>query len=197
MLSKNLELTLHRALMLAHRYSHEYATLEHLLLSMTEDADVQSVFVQYGIDTNSLITQLKQFLDKELAALKVENISEVKPTAAFQKVVHRAAVNAHAIDQHMVTSANVLAEIFGEHDSHAAYFLRKQDITYLDVINYVNHRDLISFSHEIRGNLQVNPQNSADGILHNGIGSENRPDIAQNDIIFRPADKTKKGSKLK
>jgi ATP-dependent Clp protease ATP-binding subunit ClpA len=139
MLSKNLELSLHRALTLAHKCSHEYATLEHLLLALTEDPDACAVLNGCGASLPSLCEELKHFLGNDLEALVVENNSDVKPTAGFQRVIHRAAIHAHSSNSKIVTGANVLAEMFGEHESHAVFFLKGQGITYLDVINYISH----------------------------------------------------------
>jgi len=139
MLSKNLELSLHRALTLAHKCSHEYATLEHLLLALTEDPDACSVLDGCGASIPDLCDELKSFLSKELSALVVEGTVEVKPTAGFQRVIHRAAIHAHSAKSTVVSGANVLAEMFGEHESHAVFFLKGQGITYLDIINYISH----------------------------------------------------------
>lgn len=143
MLSKNLEISLHRALTIANKCSHEYATLEHLLLGLTEDPEACEVLNGCGANVFELCDGLKKFLSSELSALVVSGNVEVKPTAGFQRVIHRAAINAHAANRKQVTGANVLAEIFGEHESHAIYFLKEQGITYLDVVNYIaSNRDI-------------------------------------------------------
>ena len=54
MLSKNLEKSLHRAFALAGERRHEYATLEHLLLAMTEDEDATPVLKACGVDIDRL-----------------------------------------------------------------------------------------------------------------------------------------------
>lgn len=139
MLSKNLEQSLHRALILAHDYSHEFATIEHLLLSLLEDIDAKSVLKGCGADINELAEELKSFLEHDLSALVVNSDVEVKPTAGFQRVIHRAAIHAHSSSRDNVTGANVLAEIYSESESHAVFFLKSQGVTYLDVINYISH----------------------------------------------------------
>lgn len=149
MLSKNLELSLHRALTLAHKCSHEYATLEHLLLALTEDPDACAVLNGCGASLPVLCDDLKKFLGNELSALMVDDTVEVKPTAGFQRVIHRAAIHAHSGSNKVVTGANVLAEMFGEHESHAVFFLKGQGITYLDVINYISH-GVVKFPDEER-----------------------------------------------
>lgn len=139
MLSKNLEMSLHRALALAIEYRHEYATLEHLLLALSEDPDAASVMRGCGVNINSLRDALTGFLKHDLAALVVENLREAKPTAGFQRVIHRAAIHVHAAGREEVSGANVLAEIFSERDSHAVYFLHEQNVTSIDVMNYISH----------------------------------------------------------
>lgn len=147
MLSKNLELSLHRALSLAQEYKHEYATLEHLLLALTEDPDASPVLRGCGIDLEELCENLRDFLSNELSALVSEGQAEVKPTAGFQRVIHRAAIHVHTAGKKEVTGANILAEMFSEQDSHAVYFLKKQGTTYFDVINYISH-GVVKFQNE-------------------------------------------------
>jgi ATP-dependent Clp protease ATP-binding subunit ClpA len=139
MLSKNLEVSLHRALSLARDFHHEYATLEHLLLSLSEDPDANSVMHGCGVNLPLLCDKLKNFLHHELAALITETATETKPTAGFQRVVHRAAIHVHAAGKKEVTGANVLAEIFSERESYAVFFLTEQGITCLDVMNFISH----------------------------------------------------------
>src|ERR1700712_1668498 len=93
MLSRNLEQTLHRALSLAGDRRHEYATLEHLLLGLVDDGDAATVLRACGVDLDKLRTDLTEFLDKDLAGLASDRSSEPKPTAAFQRVVQRAAIH--------------------------------------------------------------------------------------------------------
>ena len=139
MLSFNLERTLHRALDIAKDYNHEYATLEHLLLSLLDDPDASSVLQGCGSDIAELSNILIDFIENDLSALIVENVTEAKPTAGFQRVIHRAAVHVHAAGRDEVTGANVLTELFSERDSHAVYYLNDQSITSLDVMNYISH----------------------------------------------------------
>ncbi len=139
MLSKNLEMSLHRALAIAGEYRHEYATLEHLLLSLSEDPDASAVMRGCGVNLPSLKETLANFLRHELNALISDNGSEAKPTAGFQRVIHRAAVHVHAAGREEVNGANVLAEIFSERESHAVFFLHEHNVTCLDVINFISH----------------------------------------------------------
>lgn len=139
MLSKNLETSLHRALAVAKSYNHEFATLEHLLLALSEDADACVVLRGCSININKLRQDLVDFLENELGDLVVQGIEEAKPTSGFQRVIHRAAIHVQSAGKTEVTGANVLIALFSERESHAVYFLQEQDLTRLDVVNYISH----------------------------------------------------------
>src|SRR5918994_5287229 len=139
MLSRNLEQTLHRALGLANERRHEYATLEHLLLALTEDGDATNVLRACGVDVEKRKRALTEFLDKDLAGLVAERSGDPKPTAGFQRVVQRAAIHVQSSGRDEVTGANVLVALFSERESHAVYFLQLQDMTRLDAVNFISH----------------------------------------------------------
>ncbi len=139
MLSRNLEQTLHRALGLASERRHEYATLEHLLLSLAEDSDAVGVLKACAVDVEKLRRDLTEFLDKDLAGLVTDRPGDPKPTAGFQRVVQRAAIHVQSSGRDEVTGANVLVALFSERESHAVYFLQQQDMSRLDAVNYISH----------------------------------------------------------
>ncbi len=139
MLSRNLEQTLHRALGLANDRRHEYATLEHLLLALGDDADSATVLRACGVDVEKLKRDLTEFLDKDLAGLVSDRGGDPKPTAGFQRVVQRAAIHVQSSGRDEVTGANVLVALFSERESHAVYFLQLQDMTRLDAVNFISH----------------------------------------------------------
>ena len=139
MLSRNLEQSLHRALALATERSHEFATLEHLLLSLTEDQDSISVLRACGVEIEQLRGDLTDFIDAELENLVSAKLTEPKPTAGFQRVVQRAAIHVQSSGREEVTGANVLVAIFSEREAHAVYFLQMHDMTRLDAVNYISH----------------------------------------------------------
>ena len=139
MLSRNLEQTLHRALAFATERRHEYATLEHLLLALTDDPDALAVMRACGVDGDDLQRQLTEFLDNELTGLVTNLANDPKPTAGFQRVVQRAAIHVQSSGREEVTGANVLVALFSERESHAVYFLQVQDMTRLDAVNYISH----------------------------------------------------------
>ena len=139
MLSRHLEQSLHRALGLAHERHHEYATLEHLLLALTEDQDAVAVLKACNIDLDRLRLDIIHFLDGSLSDLVISDDSEPKPTAGFQRVVQRAAIHVQSSGREEVTGANVLVALFSERESHAVYFLQTQDMSRLDAVNYISH----------------------------------------------------------
>lgn len=139
MLSRNLEQSLHRALAHASERNHEYATLEHLLLALTEDQDGISVLRACGVEIEQLRRDLTEFIDEELQDLANPKLTEPKPTAGFQRVVQRAAIHVQSSGREEVTGANVLVAIFSEREAHAVYFLQLHDMTRLDAVNYISH----------------------------------------------------------
>lgn len=139
MLSRNLEQTLHRALGLAAERQHEYATLEHLLLSLTEDQDAIAVLKACGVDLEQLSMDITSFVDGELDDIRTERTSEPKPTAGFQRVVQRAVIHVQSSGREEVTGANVLVALFSERESHAVFFLQMHEMSRLDAVNYISH----------------------------------------------------------
>jgi ATP-dependent Clp protease ATP-binding subunit ClpA len=126
MLSANLEQTLHRALAYANERRHEYATLEHLLLALTEDQDAISVLRACGVDLGRLRRDIADYVDNDLSNLITAHLGEAKPTAGFQRVLQRAAIHVQSSGREEVTGANVLVAIFSERESHAVYFLSRR-----------------------------------------------------------------------
>ncbi|HOO50218.1 MAG TPA: ATP-dependent Clp protease ATP-binding subunit ClpA [Alphaproteobacteria bacterium] len=139
MLSRNLEQTLHKALAAASDRQHEFATLEHLLLSLTVDQDALAVLRACGVDADEMREQIETYLDTDLMYLVNPHVSESKPTTAFQRVLQRAAIHVQSSGREEVTGANVLVALFSERESHAVYFLQQHDMTRFDAVNYISH----------------------------------------------------------
>ncbi|MBJ7533282.1 ATP-dependent Clp protease ATP-binding subunit ClpA [Rhodomicrobium vannielii ATCC 17100] len=137
--SNSLEESLHRAIEYANERHHEYATLEHLLLSLLDDRDASSVLRACNVDVERLRAKLTEFLDKELNNLVLDQDGEAQPTASFQRVIHRAVVHVQSSGREEVTGANVLVAVFAERESNAAYFLQEQDMTRFDAVNFISH----------------------------------------------------------
>ena len=138
--SNTLEQAIHSALALANSRSHEFATLEHLLLALIDEPDAVRVMKACSVDTEELRTTLVDYIDDDLPNLVTDiEGSEAVPTAAFQRVIQRAAIHVQSSGRSEVTGANVLVAIFAERESNAAYFLQDQDMTRYDAVNFIAH----------------------------------------------------------
>ena len=139
MISDQLEKTLQRAKDFAEKFNHEYMTIEHLLYSMIDDDDAKDIFDACNVDINSLKKQLESFIKEKLTDLINTDVNDVKPTVGFQRVIQRAVIHVQSSGKDEATSANVLVSIFSERESHAVYFLQKEKLSRLDVIDYISH----------------------------------------------------------
>src|SRR6187401_1851511 len=137
--AQSLEKTLHTALQHATDRTHEYATLEHLLLALVDDPEAAEVMTACGVDLGELGTVVRQYLDQEYQSLKTEEEADPQPTAGFQRVVQRAILHVQSSGKDTVTGANVLVALFSERDSYAVYFLQQQDMSRLDAVSYISH----------------------------------------------------------
>ena len=140
MLSPDLEKSLRRALAMASERRHEFATLEHLLLALTGDSDAVAVLKACGVDVEKLSGDLEGFLEDGLDDLVAETPVEARPTTGFQRVIQRAVLHVQSSGRAEVTGANVLVALFSERESHAVYFLQRQDMSRYDAVNYISHR---------------------------------------------------------
>ena len=138
-LSRSLEQALHHAIKLASDRHHEYATLEHLLLALIDDADAGQVMKACNVDMEALRRAVQKFVDTDLATLVIEDGEGAKPTTGFQRVVTRAVLHVQNSGRDEVTGANVLVALFTERESHAVYFLHEQNMNRLDAVSYISH----------------------------------------------------------
>ena len=138
--SDNLEKAIHVALAHSNTLKHELATLEHLLLALTDEPDAAKVMKACAVDLDILRASLQNFIEEDLASLITETDgSEAVPTAAFQRVIQRAAIHVQSSGRSEVTGANVLVAIFAERESNATYFLQEQEMTRYDAVNFIAH----------------------------------------------------------
>ncbi|MCX7643826.1 MAG: ATP-dependent Clp protease ATP-binding subunit ClpA [Rhodobacteraceae bacterium] len=138
--TSTLEQAIHAALALANARRHELATLEHLLLALIDEPDAAKVMQACNVNLEELRRTLVEFIDDDLSTLVTEvEGSEAVPTAAFQRVIQRAAIHVQSSGRTEVTGANVLVAIFAERESNAAYFLQEQEMTRYDAVNFIAH----------------------------------------------------------
>ena len=139
MISPNLEHTLRKALEHANMRCHEYATLEHLMLALTEDEDAVAVLRACNVDLERIRTEVEDFIDHNLDSITLEEAVEAKPTQGFQRTLRRAVAHVQSSGANEVTGANILVAMFSERESHVVWFLQKQDMTRLDAVSYISH----------------------------------------------------------
>ena len=138
--SSTLEQAIHKALSHANDRSHEFATLEHLLLALLDEPDAQQVMRACDVDIVQLRQSLTEYVEDELSTLVTDvEGSEAVPPAAFQRVIQRAAIHVQSSGRTEVTGANVLVAMFAERESNAAYFLQDQNMTRYDAVNFIAH----------------------------------------------------------
>jgi len=139
MLSKELEFTLNLAFKEAREKRHEFMTVEHLLLALLDNPTAAEVLRACGADIEQLRRELTSFLEETTPLLGPHDTRETQPTLGFQRVLQRAVFHVQSSGKKEVSGANVLVAIFSEQESQANYFLNKQDVTRLDVVNYISH----------------------------------------------------------
>ena len=139
MLSKELEQTLSQAFSYARKRSHEFLTIEHLLLALLENGTALAVLTACDADITALRQDLSDFLAENVSTLSEDSDRETQPTLAFQRVLQRAVMHVQSSDGREVTGANVLVSIFSEQKSQSVYLLEKQDIARLDVVNAITY----------------------------------------------------------
>lgn len=139
MFSKDLEHTIGQCYKRAREARHEYMTVEHLLLALLDNPSAEAVLKACNADFGRLRGELEQAIDTSVAKLTDDDGRDTQPTLGFQRVLQRAVYHVQSSGKKEVTGANVLVAIYGEKDSHAVYFLNQQDVTRLDVVNYLSH----------------------------------------------------------
>ncbi|HEY1900084.1 MAG TPA: ATP-dependent Clp protease ATP-binding subunit ClpA [Steroidobacteraceae bacterium] len=139
MLSNELEYCLNDAFHQAREARHEYLTVEHLLLAILDTAKVREILKACGADLAKLKQELKDHLEQSTPKLDEAEDNEVQPTLGFQRVLQRAVFHVQSSGKKEVGVGNVLVAIFGEKQSHAVYLLNRQNVSRLDVVNYLSH----------------------------------------------------------
>lgn len=186
--SRGLEKALHQAMNLARERNHEFATLEHLLLALTDDRETIAVLTGCDVDVDALKSDLEDFINEELDSLIVASGQDARPTAAFQRVIQRAVIHVQSSGREEVTGANVLVAIFAERESHAAYFLEQQDMSRLDAVNFISHgitKSGPSEERKVRG--------AEDGENHGEGGAEAKKSSALADFCVNLNEKARAG----
>ncbi len=138
-MSRDLEFCLSQAFRDARDRRHEFMTVEHLLLALLDTPQVVELLRACGADTDVLQRELRAFIEEATPTVEMSDDTDIQPTLGFQRVLQRAVHHVQNADKREVTPINVLVAIFAEKESHAVYLLGRQDVTRLDVVNYIAH----------------------------------------------------------
>jgi ATP-dependent Clp protease ATP-binding subunit ClpA len=138
--TKSLEQAISQAFKFATEKKHQYVTLEHLLLALTDETDARNVMKACNVDVDLLNENLEFYIDNELENIVTTDAKlEPQPTASFQRVIQRSIVHVQSSGKNEVTGANILVALFAERESHATFFLQEQEVTRYDVVNFISH----------------------------------------------------------
>jgi ATP-dependent Clp protease ATP-binding subunit ClpA len=139
MIAQELEVSLHMAFVEARQKRHEFITVEHLLLALLDNPTAAEVLRACAANIDELRRELTNFIGEHTPKVEGSDEIDTQPTLGFQRVIQRAILHVQSSGKKEVTGANVLVAIFGEKDSHAVYFLQRQNISRLDVVNFISH----------------------------------------------------------
>ena len=139
MIAQELEVSLHMAFVEARQKRHEFITVEHLLLALLDNPSAAEVLRACAANIDELRKELSGFIAEHTPTVSGADEIDTQPTLGFQRVIQRAILHVQSSGKKEVTGANVLVAIFGEKDSHAVYFLQRQGVTRLDVVNFISH----------------------------------------------------------
>mgnify|MGYP003433479094 FL=1 len=139
MIAQELEVSLHMAFVEARQQRHEFITVEHLLMALLDNPSAAEVLRACSANVDDLRKSLAGFVAEHTPTVAGTDEIDTQPTLGFQRVIQRAILHVQSSGKKEVTGANVLVAIFGEKDSHAVYFLQRQGITRLDVVNFISH----------------------------------------------------------
>ncbi len=139
MIAQELEVSLHLAFVEARQKRHEFITVEHLLLTMLDNASAAQVLRACGVNIDELRQVLSDFITTHTPVTPGDREVDTQPTVGFQRVIQRAILHVQSTNKKEVTGANILVALFGEKDSHAIYFLTQRNVSRLDVVNYIAH----------------------------------------------------------
>ena len=139
MIAQELEVSLHMAFVEARQKRHEFITVEHLLLALLDNPSAAEVLRACSANVETLRRELTDFINEHTPTVEGDEEIDTQPTLGFQRVIQRAILHVQSSGTKEVTGANVLVAIFGEKESHAVYFLQRQDVSRLDVVNFISH----------------------------------------------------------
>ena len=165
MIAQELEVSLHLAFVEARQKRHEFITVEHLLLTMLDNASAAQVLHACGVNIEELRLVLAEFITTHTPVTPGDREVDTQPTVGFQRVIQRAILHVQSTNKKEVTGANILVALFGEKDSHAVYFLTQRNVSRLDVVNYIAHG-----IDKTQAGIPAKPQNDSESEVEQSNG---------------------------
>ncbi|MCC7136365.1 MAG: ATP-dependent Clp protease ATP-binding subunit ClpA [Nitrosomonas sp.] len=170
MIAQELEVSLHMAFVESRQKRHEFITVEHLLLALLDNPSAAEVLTGCTVDIEALRTLLQEHISRHTPVVEGSGEVDTQPTLGFQRVIQRAILHVQSSGKKEVTGANVLVAIFGEKDSHAAYFLQQKGVTRLDIVNFLSHgvhEAAANSTHEKNDDGADNEPHNSNNLLEN------------------------------
>ncbi len=170
MIAQELEVSLHLAFVEARQKRYEFITVEHLLLSMLDNASAAQVLRACGVEIDDLRKVVSEFIATHTPVVPGDGSVDTQPTVGFQRVIQRAILHVQSANKKEVSGANILAALFGEKDSHAVHFLTQRGVNRLDVVNYIVHgisKDSQSGTTPTQVETETEQTPTNDGVLKN------------------------------
>ena len=146
MINKELSITLGFAVKEAKKRRHEYVCVEHMLFAVLHDNEGTGIIEHCGGNIENLKKEVELFFNEKLDKIPIESEYVLQQTVGFQRVIQRAVNHARSAEKKEVEVGDIIVSIFQEKDSHAQYFLTKENISRLDVLNYISH----NIAHELK-----------------------------------------------
>ena len=164
MIDKELEQNLNDAFQLAHGQSHEFVTVEHLLLSLLDNSDALDLLQSNNINTDTLKIDLEEFVGSTTPKIEKTDDREIQPTLGFQRVLQRAVFHVQSSGKKEVKGSNIIVAIFSEKESHSVFLLEQQGLSRLDAVSYLSHgkqNDDFSEDAEFGGESEADTEQSS------------------------------------
>ena len=140
MLSRHLEVSLRLAMTLARQKSHEYLTVEHLLLALLENINAANTLTACNANVSTLRSELEAYVNKHTPTVDADSEQSPQPTQSFDRILQRAIFHVQSIGGgRLVEGSDILVSMFSEHDTYAVYLLKKQGISRLELTQYLSH----------------------------------------------------------
>jgi ATP-dependent Clp protease ATP-binding subunit ClpA len=137
MFTRDLEMCLMAAQSEAKGRRHEYLCVEHILYALLHNETGARIIRSCGGNVDRIKEDLEEFFDQQ--EVMRDDESTPQQTRAVQRVLHLAIMHVNSSGKASADVGDILVAIHRESQSYASYFLQKEGITRLDLLNYISH----------------------------------------------------------